>query len=560
MQRDLSSLQHRVFDLVIVGGGISGACLAHDAAQRGLAVALVERGDFGAATSAASSKLLHGGIRYLQHARIDKVRESAYERACFQRIAPHLTRWVPFLVPTHRGLLRGRTALRSATTLHGWLTRGADRRVADPAKRTPRGRFCEPAELSRLVPALEGRTELTGAQILYESHLHSAERMTLAFLKTAVRHGAAIANYVSAQRVLRSHGRVAGLVVRDEETGAFLDIEARLVANAAGPWIAPLNDSLGIGQLDRPVTGFSVGAHIVTRQLVDRFAVALATGRQANAVVHRGGRHIFVIPWRGHSLVGTTDRPYDDDLDRVAPSELDVEDLITDVNAAMPAARLARPDVTHAFAGIYPLTARQIRPDVYQGAGDFQIVDHGARGEPEGVISVLGAKFTTARRLAELATTHIVNRLGRPAEPCRTPDTPLRGGEIPDLMAFTEAAVERYAGHLARATVEHLVHHYGTELDEMMGSVNASDAVERLSPNRESVAAEVVFAVEHEMARRLDDVIFRRTGLGTIGNPGHACLRRCAELMARWLRWTEAVIDEEVRRTAAMFPCSPDRP
>ncbi len=551
MQRDLNSLQHRVFDLAIVGGGISGACLAHDAAQRGLDVALVERADFGGATSAASSKLLHGGIRYLQHARLDKVRESAYERACFQRIAPHLTRWVPFAIPTHAGLLRGRTALRAAVAVYDLLTHSADRLVSDPAKRTPSGEFYEPDELTARVPAIAGRDDLTGAQIVYESHLHSSERMTLAFLKTAVRNGAAVANYVTAQRVLRTRHRITALTVCDEETGDTFDIQTRVVANVTGPWIGSLDTRFEIGALRRPVTGFSKGAHIVTRQIVDRLALALSTGRQTQAMVHRGGRHIFVIPWRGHSLIGTTDHPYDGDLDQVAATDRDVDDLLADVNDALPGAALTRRDVTYAFAGLYPLTARQLRPGVYQGSGDFQIVDHGTRGDRGGVVSVLGAKFTTARRLAELTTTRLTARLGRPAGPCRTHDTPLVGGQIPDLTAFTDAAVAHYASRLDRATVEHLVHHYGTELDAVMQSVDGPDAAERLTPARESVVAEVVYAVEHEMARRLDDVVFRRTGLGTIGHPGQACLRRCAELMGRGLRWTAAVIDEEVRRTDA---------
>ena len=553
MQRDLDSLQHRVFDLAIVGGGISGACLAHDAAQRGLDVALVERADFGGATSAASSKLLHGGIRYLQHAHIARLRESAYERAYFQRIAPHLTRWVPFAIPTHTGLLRSRTALRAAMAVYELLTRSADRLVSDPAKRPPPGEFLEPGELTSRVPAIAGRDDLTGAQVLYESHLHSSERMTLAFLKTAVRNGATVANYVSAQSVVRTRGRVTALTVRDEETGETLDIQTRLVANVAGPWLGSLNDRLEVGGLRRPVTGFSKGAHIVTRQIVDGLALALSTRRRAQAVVHRGGRHIFVIPWRGHSLIGTTDHPYTGDLDRVAATDQDVEDLLSDVNQALPAAALGRGEVLHAFAGIYPLTAQQLRADVYQGSGEFQVVGHGTRGNPDAVVSVLGAKFTTARRLAELATTTILARLGRPAGPCRTHEMPLVGGDIPDLTAFTEGAIARHAAHLDRPTVEHLVHHYGTELDAVLRSISGADATERLSPTRESVAAEVVYAVEEEMARRLEDVVFRRTGMGTLGHPGPVSLRRCAELMGRGLGWTPADIDEEVRRTDARF-------
>ena len=195
MRRDLAAFRDPTFDVVIVGGGISGACLAHDATLRGLTVALLERGDFGGATSAASSKLLHGGIRYLQQARIDRVRESARERAHFQRIAPHLTRWVPFLVPTHRGVARGRLVLQCGMRLYDVLSRPGNDLIRDPAKQVPRGPFYDRAALAQRAPDVAARPDVTGAQVLYESHLHSTERMTLAFVKSAVRQGAAVANY-----------------------------------------------------------------------------------------------------------------------------------------------------------------------------------------------------------------------------------------------------------------------------------------------------------------------------------------------------------------------------
>ena len=162
MRREPTLLHDTTFDLVVVGGGITGACLAHDATLRGLSVAVVERGDFGSETSAASSKLLHGGIRYLQQGRVDKLRESARERASFQRIAPHLPRWVPFLIPTQRSVLRGRALLQSGMWMYQWLTRGGDRGVRDPSKRTPDGSFCSHADLVRLVPELEARDDVHG--------------------------------------------------------------------------------------------------------------------------------------------------------------------------------------------------------------------------------------------------------------------------------------------------------------------------------------------------------------------------------------------------------------
>ncbi len=555
MRREPTVFQDTTFDVVVVGGGITGACIAHDATLRGLSVALVERHDFGSATSAASSKLLHGGIRYLQQARLDKVRESAHERACFQRIAPHLTRWIPFLIPTQRSLLRGRQFLGCGMWLYERLTRGEDRDVRDPAKQIPPSTFYPRGELARLVPELGARDDITGAQVLYESHLHSSERMTLAFLKSAVRGGAAVGNYLTVEGVLRRDGRVEGVTIVDTLTGDRFDIQARIVVNAAGPWLPGLNERLGVGRLRVPISGFSTGAHIVTRQVADTFALALPTRRRSSSILDRGGRHVFVIPWRGHSLIGTSDRPFTGELDDVGPTEADIVDLLSDVNEALPGLGLTRSDVLHAFAGLYPLTARDVRPDVYQGTGDYQVIDHGHVAGHDGVVSVLGAKYTTARRLAERATALLGSRLGRGSMPSRTGQTQLVGGEIDDLERFTNDAVARHAQRLERDSVEHLVHHYGTELDAVVAAGAAGDGrlLTPLSPDRESVGAEVRFAVEEEMAVTLSDVVFRRTGLGTLGDPGVECLSRCAEIMGACLGWSDARMRDEVQQTRMLF-------
>ena len=288
MRRALTVLSDTTFDVVIVGGGISGACCAHDAALRGLSVALVERDDFGGATSSASSKLLHGGIRYLQQARPDKVRESARERAFFQRIAPHLTHWVPFLIPTQTGLLRGRWLLQCGMWAYAALTSSENRRVIDPAKRVPGGTFYGRARFQRLVPPIGARNDVTGAHLLYELHLHSSERMTLAFLKSAVGRGAVVANYATVDGVLGGAARVRGVQVTDRLTGDAFDVRAKVVVNAAGPWLFGLSERLGLGPLARPVTGFSTGAHIVTRRVVETYGLALPTSRRSSALIDRG--------------------------------------------------------------------------------------------------------------------------------------------------------------------------------------------------------------------------------------------------------------------------------
>ena len=549
MRRSLPALEGTTFDVVIIGGGITGACLAHDAALRGLTVALVERGDFGGATSAASSKILHGGIRYLQQIRFDKVRESARERSRLRRIAPHLVRWVPFLVPTERTLAKGRRLLSGGMALYALLG-GADESGADP--RAPSGTFLDRAALAREAPALAAAGRFTGAFVLNECHLHSSERMTLAFLKTAVRHGAVVANYVASDGLLREGPRVAGLRARDAGSGDEIRIRARITINAAGPWLPGLNDRFAVGPLRRRVTGFAQGAHVVTRQVLPRYAAALPTERASGAFLDRGGRHVFVIPWRGHSLIGTSNRPYRGEPADVRPGMQEVTDLVDDVNRALPSAALEYEEVLHAFAGLYPLTARRIDASVYQGTGDYQIVDHGRHGMADGFLSVLGAKFTTARRVAELATTLVCRKLGRPGAECRTHETPL-AGSVSSASALRRQISERCAGSLDATTAESLVRHYGAEADDVLRAAAGDSSLLRPMARGETTGAEVVYAVEHEMAQRLGDVVFRRTGLGTLGHPGEAALEQCAAIMAARLGWSDAQRARQLRSTRACF-------
>jgi glycerol-3-phosphate dehydrogenase len=549
MQRNTEKLRDQKFDVLVVGGGITGACLAHDAALRGLSVALVERGDFACATSSASSKLLHGGVRYLQQIQLAKVRESAFESAFFQRIAPHLSRWVPFLVPTYRSLAKGRALIRAGMALYEALTVGRDGMIEDPAKKAPANFYLDRATLLDRVPLLAGRRDLTGAQVLHESHMYNSERMVLAFVKASAENGAVIGNYLCLVGFLHERGAVAGGTVRDELTGETFPVRATVVANAAGPWIPALNRSLSGATLSRPVTRFSSGAHIVTRLVHEEFALAVGTPRAAQTLVDRGGRHVFVIPWRNHSLIGTTNSPYAGDLDSVRPTETDVASLLADVNAALPGASLDRHDVRYSYAGLYPLVEEVVRPEVYQGTGEYQVVDHAAGGGVDGLISVLGAKYTTARKVAESGADLLERKLGRAVTPCRTATTPLRSGDIPRLETFTAGAIERYASRVPEATIRHLVSSYGTEIDAVMAAGAAHPSgFSQLAADRESIEAEVIYAVEHELAARLEDVVFRRTGLGTLGHPGQRCLHRCVELMGARLGWTEEMATREIER------------
>ena len=578
MQRNLAAQSRAHHQLFIVGGGITGACLAHDAALRGLSVMLAEQGDFGAATSSASSKLLHGGIRYLPHGQVWKVRESGRESRIFRRIAPHAAKWLPFLIPTERGsLMKGAAAMKLAMLLYQACGAGLDSLIADPAGRPPEARFLDREAVLERVPALRhwaALEKLTGGQVLWESHMHNSERMTLAFLKSAAANGAKLANYARVERLNWDgvNREVRGVVVRDRLSGEVHEFgSVELVINAAGPWVREVNDAIPALELPHKLTGFSRGVHLVTRRIEPEYALALATRKRSEALLDRGGRHFFVIPWRGCSLIGTTNVPFTTGspdgepvaerdigvidapfitggLDEARVTEKDVADFLAEINAALPGLGLTRADVRYAFTGLYPLVASEIKAATYQGAGDYQVVDH-AKSGVGGMLTVLGAKFTTARLVAEKGIDAAMRKLGLPDPGCRTARTPLLEGRIgswPDFLADCEA---RFGSCLSRELVLNAARNHGAETPEMLAEGLERGLLDQVAEGRETLAIEIDRAVDREMALTLEDVVFRRTGLGTVGHPGDAALRLCAERMAGPLGWDEA----EIRRQLALI-------
>jgi glycerol-3-phosphate dehydrogenase len=536
MRSNPSRLRESDFDVLIVGGGITGACAAHDAALRGFSVALIERADFGAATSAASSRLLHGGIRYLQQLRLDKVRESARERNRFERLAPHLVRRIPVVIPAYPGVARGRLALAAAVRAHARLVRDLEPEGTAPEYLTAR-------ECVSRVPLLAG-AGVTGAYVISECQMISSERMTLAFVLTAAAHGAVVANYVSAKRLVIDGRSVTGVTATDHITGEEFAIRARSVLLARGPWIGePL---LGQASASPGVHWNSKGVHAVTRQLSPEYAVALATRRPSLRKVGRGGRHVFVQPWHGGSLIGTTNSP-----SGPAPivERSDIEHLLADVNRALPDAKLRWSDVRHAYVGLFPNTRKPSRPDIYQGTGDWMVIDHGRTDGCEGLFSVGGAKFTTARALAERAVDAVARRLGASDHRCRTADTPLLGGSRADISR----ARKDLEKHLSRDIVEHVIRQYGADAAAFVLSAGI-EAVQPLTGEHWISAADVRRAVVEEHAVHLEDVILRRTTAGAQGMPSEHLLRQCAAIAGDLLGWSADTRRLELDRVVATFP------
>ncbi len=529
----LEELAARELDLLVIGGGITGAGIARDAAMRGLATGLVEMADVGAGTSSRSSRLVHGGLRYLEHFQWRLVFEALAERRVLLRIAPHLVRPLPFLLPVHRGDRVPRWKLAAGLALYGLLAAGGN---------VPRPRMMGKAGVLALEPNLRARG-LQGGGLYYDAQCDDA-RLVLATLRSALAHGALAGTYLEVTALLRDAGRVAGAQVRDRLTGAEAAVRARVVVNATGPWtdrIRRLEDP-DAAPLLRPTRG----SHVMLRRnrIGHTHAITLTS--------RLDGRVMFVLPWGDFSYIGTTDTDTRDDPARVHADQADVHYLLRSVNALFPHAHLGPEDVLAAWAGLRPLLAAD--PALAASAVPRE---HRILTGPLGLLSVAGGKLTTYRRMAAETVDRAVRALGADA-PARYPapptDTePLPGGESASVTPFRLAATEL---GLPAATVTHLLRLYGTETAAVLNLARDDRRLlQPLHPEHPAIGAQAVYAARRELACRVEDVLDRRLHLNTeTADQGRAAAGTVAALLGGVLGWDPDRVAEEAARFDPVAP------
>jgi glycerol-3-phosphate dehydrogenase len=412
--RDLPRLAEREFDVLVVGGGIYGLTIACDAAQRGLSVALIDRGDFGAATSFNHLKTIHGGLRYLQSADVRRMRESIRERRAFARIAPRWIAPLAFAMPTGASLTRNPIAMKAALALDAFVGRDRNEGV-DPSRHLPAGRIVAGTECRELLAG--ALRSAPSAVVWYDYQTVNGDRLTLAFALGAAAHGATLANYVEAIGPLKSGGRFAGIHARDSQTAQTFDVRARLVVNAAGPWGAALLDRTGLSSTRWPLLK---AMNLVTSRPARRTALVGATP---------GGRALVLLPWQGRTLVGTSESLDVRHADDQQARREEVGAFIADVNRTFPAMGLKDDEVMLVHRGVVPAAVTNSRVSLL---GHSRIIDHAHDGGTPVLISIVGVKYTTARGVAERAVDLILRKLGRVPAPCRTADTILPGAGLDD--------------------------------------------------------------------------------------------------------------------------------
>jgi len=459
MTRDVARLSARTFDLLVIGGGICGLTIAADAAQRGLSVVLVERDDFGSGNTFNHLRTVHGGLRYLQTLDITRARESVAERRTLARIAPAFVRQLPFVLPLN-GLLRGPVTMRAGFLLDAIVAHDRNRGIPE-SHRLPAGRVLSAADARRRFPWLR-EVSMSGAAVWHDYVVVESDRLNLAWALAATNHGATLCNHAAATRLLRDGTHVAGAEIVDGPTGSRFEVAARVVVNATGGDLDALLADAGVAT-GRPML---LAMNLVTR---------LDGGEAAIGAPAGSGRALFMVPWRGRALFGTWESGTVRRPDERQPSAADIDAFVQDVASAFPSSGLSRHDVTLVHRGLVP--AAVARDGGVALEGHQQIHDHATRRPPvEGLISVAGIKFTTARAVAQTVTDWVLAKLARTAMPCRTTTLPLPTASL--AASNSGIAVTTSDRDWAPDILAHLAAAYGPARQAVLALVAMKDALE----------------------------------------------------------------------------------
>ena len=504
------------FDVAVIGAGINGAGIARDAALRGLRVIVLDQNDVCSATSWISSRLIHGGLRYLEYGELPLVHESLRERITLRKIAPHLVTPIRIFIPIYESAKRGPLLIRLGMIVYDLLSVGKTVPGHDMLSRT---------EAIESAPGLK-KDGLRGAARYYDAQVTFAERLVLENLLAARSAGAEIKTYSEVTHINIEKGSVASLEYRDTLTGESSEVAIKVVINAAGPWVDQVLRATGTKT--KRLIGGTKGSHII----VGQFDGAPEDACYVEAA--SDGRPFFIIPWNGLYLIGTTDIRYDGDLAEIRASRAEVDYLLAETNRVFPEADLDADDIHYAYAGVRPLPRREKGPE--SSITRRHIIKKNKK-IAAGLISIIGGKLTTYRNLAEQTVDRLGRMLDRKLPACRTQDTRLPGAyrldeareSLQDLDGLSASGVERLLGI------------YGGRAVDLLDLARAVPALRKTIDSAHSVlAAEVVFAIREEMPRTLIDIVYRRLMLGLDADQGRPLYEMVAAIAANELDWSDA--------------------
>jgi glycerol-3-phosphate dehydrogenase len=533
------------FDLIVIGAGINGAGIARDAAMRGLTTLLLDKGDISSGTTQWATRLIHGGLRYLEYYEVPLVRESLRDREVLFHTAPHLVKPLGFLIPIYERAKHGPLMVRLGMVAYDVLS--FDKSVGNH-------KMFSPEEALEREPGLNP-DGLIGAAFYYDGQVEYAERIAVENAISAREHGAVVLNYAKVDRLIVEDGSVTGVEFTDVIAGEKYEARAPVTVNVAGPWVDEV--LRGIEVSETRMIGGTKGSHLV----VDPFPGA-PKGEALYVEARKDGRPYFIVPWNGRYLIGTTDIRYDGDLDYVSADEDEIDYLIEETNHVIPEANLSRDSVLFTYSGVRPLP---YQPEGAEGGvtRSHVVYDHSkgrgvgtkrsgiGEGAPrvEGLISIIGGKLTTYRNLSRQTVDMVYEKLRLEPPESRTAKIPLPGGAVGDFDAF--AAEFKVTSGLADELAQRLLKLYGARAPDVLAMAGGDPSLRMPLSTSATVetgllGAEVLYAFKREMAQTLSDVLLRRTMVGLGPNVGLDVEETAAQVAVKNLGWSEERAKSEV--------------
>jgi glycerol-3-phosphate dehydrogenase len=500
-----------LFDLIVIGGGITGAGVARDAALRGLSCLLLEKGDFASGVTSKTTRLIHGGLRYLANLEMGLVAESLRERAILRKQVPYLINPMSILMPIYRGDPHGRAVISMGIHLYDMLSHEKD---------IPHYFTSGRAKTLSFEPRLSGEG-LQGCAMFYDHQIRMPERLVIENLVSAQDAGATLLNYVQAEKIVETRDSVM-VTARDLSSSESRTYRSRVLINAAGPWIDSVREIANIN--DKKIIYPTKGIHLVMQKLSD----------QALFVTSRDGRMFFVVPMGAYSLIGTTDTKYKGNLDEVHAEQEDVNYLLNESRRVLPGLDISRNMIFYTYAGIRPLAFTGDRES--RISRKHRVIREGISGR---IITIAGGKLTTYRKMAKDVVDVACRTLGKRAI-CITAEKPLAGGLGREYGEYMREAVPDLSAryNVPPELVHHLIGFYGARAVPILEIAKTDHVLrERISPESWDIYAQVLFSIRQENARTLTDIILRRMHLGMTGSRGLKQIEKISSIAAQELLW-----------------------
>jgi glycerol-3-phosphate dehydrogenase len=513
LKRDAEALKRGNFDILVIGGGINGAGIARDASLRGFKTALLEKGDFASGTSSKSSKLIHGGLRYLEQLEFKLVYEACRERRILLKIAPHIVKPIRFIIPIYKDDSKGPFLIKCGMVLYDLL---ASFRNVKPHKMISR------EEVLSLEPNLKRDGLLKGA-LYYDCYMNDS-RLCLENILSAAQSGAVCVNYIKVVGFIKEGLKIKAVKVRDMISNETFEVRARLFINASGVWADEVSRYTGAKtNFVRPTKG----VHLIIP--------ALTKGNAILTFTHADRRALFVIPSSAWTIIGTTDTDYGDSCDEVRADREDVNYLLKEINRLFPDLNINSGTVINTYSGLRPL--------VNTGVASASKVtrEHKIYEDDSGIITVIGGKYTTYRHMAQEVVDKALRYFPqrRPVV-CKSADIPLFGGDIAQIEDFARSILPAFEGSgISPVSATHLINAYGSRWEDVFEIAKEDNLLERICEHNPHIRAEVVYAFRKELAASISDFMMRRTWIGYSSCRGKDCLGVLSEIMKKYLGFDE---------------------